>query len=134
MNKSYSELLSIPTFKERFEYLRLSGNVGDATFGFDRYINQYFYTSAPWRSVRNRVIVRDNGCDLAMPERYASRIHVHHINPVTLEMLDTNDPRLFDMDNLICVDSDTHRAIHYGGELPFEEDYVPRSPGDTKLW
>ncbi len=135
MIKSYNELVQLPTFKERFDYLRLYGKVGEDTFGFARYVNQSFYTSDKWRSVRNQVIIRDNGCDLGIQDRsILYRIQVHHINPVSLEQLENDDSALFDLNNLICTDPMTHRAIHYGDESLLMEDYTPRRPGDTKLW
>jgi len=135
MNKSYRELLSIDSFEKRYEYLKLHGVVGENVFGFNRYVNQYFYTSEPWRRARRTVIIRDDGCNLACKDRpIAGRIQVHHINPVTLEMLENEDPILFDPDNLICTDDVTHKAIHYGDASLLQQDYIPRRPGDTKLW
>lgn len=135
LHKSYSELIRIPTFMDRYRYLKLDGIVGDATFGFDRYINQAFYSSPIWKQLRARVIVRDEGCDLAIPDRpIGGTIFVHHINPVTLEMFENDDPLLYDEDNLICVSRDTHTAIHYSDESLLMPDYSPRSAGDTKLW
>lgn len=134
-SRSYHELIRLDSYEDRFRYLRLNGVVGKDTFGFDRYLNQAFYTSREWRSVRDKVIIRDNGCDLACPDRLIGRrIQIHHINPVTLEQLEDNDPMLFDLDNLICTDPNTHLAIHYGDESLLVKDYVPRRPGDTKLW
>lgn len=133
--KSYNELIRIPTFLERFHYLKLTGNVGDATFGFDRYLNQRFYRSVEWKRIRSRVIVRDEGCDLAIPDRQiGGTIFIHHINPITIEMFENDDPLLYDEDNLICVSRDTHSAIHFGDESLLIMDYTPRQPGDTKLW
>lgn len=133
--KSYNELIRIPTFLERFHYLKLTGNVGDATFGFDRYLNQRFYRSVEWKRIRSQVIVRDEGCDLAMPDRQiGGTIFIHHINPITIEMFENDDPLLYDEDNLICVSRDTHSAIHFGDESLLILDYTPRQPGDTKLW
>lgn len=135
MNKSYNELITIDSFEERYEYLRLHGIVGEDVFGFNRYVNQQFYTSEPWRTTRTKVIVRDEGCNLACRDRpIAGRIHVHHINPVTLDMLENDDPILYDLNNLICTDDITHRAIHYGDASLLQKDYTPRRPGDTKLW
>lgn len=135
LHKSYSELIRIPTFMERYRYLKLDGIVGDVTFGFDRYLNQAFYSSPIWKQLRIRVIVRDEGCDLAIPDRpIGGTIFVHHINPVTLEMFEKDDPLLYDEDNLICVSRDTHTAIHYSDESLLMPDYSPRSAGDTKLW
>lgn len=133
--KSYSELIKIPSFMDRYAYLKLDGIVGDSTFGFDRYINQSFYTSSVWRQLRSRIIVRDEGCDLAIPDRpIGGTIFIHHINPITLEMFEDDDPLLYDEDNLICVSRDTHSAIHYGDESLLIPDFSPRRPGDTKLW
>ena len=133
--KSYSELIRIPTFIERYHYLRVYGLVGETTFGFDRYVNQAFYNSYTWRNLRSKIIVRDEGCDLAIPDRpIGGTIFIHHINPITLEMFENDDPLLYDEDNLICVSRDTHQAIHYGDESLLVPDYTPRSPGDTNLW
>lgn len=133
---SYSELITLPTFEERYRYLRKSGIVGEETFGSHRYLNQTLYTSPEWRSVRNHVIIRDNGCDLAM-EGYEirDRVYIHHINPITEEDILDRRPALFDMENLICVSFNTHQAIHYGDEslLPIIS-FNERTPGDTKLW
>ena len=133
---SYSELITLPTFEERYQYLRKSGIVGEETFGSHRYLNQKLYTSPEWRSIRNHVIVRDNGCDLGM-EGYEIRggVYIHHINPITMDDILNRTPALFDMDNLICVSFNTHQAIHYGDEslLPIIS-FVERTPGDTKLW
>lgn len=133
--KSYRELRQIDSFEERFRYLRLYGVVGEDTFGFNRYVNQTFYRSSDWKSIRNQVIIRDNGCDLGIVDRpILHRVQIHHINPVTIEQLENEDPILFDMDNLICTSVLTHRAIHYGDESLLMEDYTPRRAGDTKLW
>ena len=135
MIKSYSELIRIPTFFERYKYLKLDGIVGDTTFGFNRYLNQSFYTSTVWRQLRSKIIVRDEGCDLAIPDRpIGGTIFIHHINPITIEMFEDDDPLLYDENNLICVSRDTHSAIHYGDESLIIPDYIPRKPGDTKLW
>lgn len=133
--KSYSELIRIPNFIDRYAYLKLDGIVGDSTFGFDRYVNQSFYTSSVWRQLRSRIIVRDEGCDLAISDRpIGGTIFIHHINPITLEMFEDDDPLLYDEDNLICVSRDTHSAIHYGDESLLIPDFSPRQPGDTRLW
>lgn len=133
---SYSELITLPTFEERYRYLRKSGIVGEETFGSHRHLNQILYRSPEWRQVRNNVIVRDNGCDLGM-EGYEirDRVYIHHINPITLDDILNRTPALFDMDNLICVSFNTHQAIHYGDEslLPIIS-FTERTPGDTKLW
>ena len=133
---SYSDLITLPTFTERSRYLKQSGIVGEETFGSHRYLNQAYYTSQEWKSVRNHVIIRDNGCDLGV-EGYeiADRIYVHHINPITEEDILDRSPALFDTENLICVSFNTHQAIHYGDEslLPIIS-FNERTPGDTKLW
>lgn len=135
MTKTYHELITFESFEDRYNYLRLFGVVGEDVFGFSRYINQHFYTSSVWRSVRTQVIIRDDGCNLGCKDRPISgRIHVHHINPVTLDMLEDEDPMLYDLNNLICTDDLTHRAIHYGDVSLLQKDYIPRRPGDTKLW
>ena len=133
---SYSDLITLPTFKERYYYLKQSGIVANETFGGHRYMNQAYYQSPEWRRVRNEVIIRDNGCDLGM-EGYeiADRIYVHHINPITEDDILDRSPALFDPENLICVSFNTHQAIHYGDEslLPIIT-FNERRPGDTKLW
>ena len=135
MSKSYHELLTFDTFEDRYNYLRLFGVVGEDVFGFNRYLNQAFYTNPRCRSVRTQVIVRDDGCNLGCKDRpIGGRIQVHHINPVSIEMLEDDDPMLYDLNNLICTDDITHRAIHYGDASLLQQDYVPRRPGDTKLW
>ncbi|ASU03916.1 HNH endonuclease [Streptomyces phage Psst4] len=135
MNRSYRELRKLTTFVERFRYLALRGNVGQATFGFDRWVNQGFYTSREWRQARDRIIVRDEGCDLGI-EGYEihDRVYIHHINPITLQQLESGDPCLVDPDNLITVTHRTHNAIHYGDERLLPRPLVARQPGDTKLW
>lgn len=135
MIKTYHEMLNFDTFEDRYNYLRLFGVVGDDVFGFGRYINQRFYSSSDWRSIRTQVIIRDNGCNLGCQDRpIQGRIQVHHITPVTMEMLENEDPLLFDLNNLVCTDDITHRAIHYGDASLLQQDYIPRRPGDTKLW
>lgn len=135
MIKCYRELISIPTFEERFEYLKLSSRVGESTFGFERYLNQAFYKSREWRRTRRDIFVRDNGCDLAHPEReiFGSFI-IHHINPITIEDIELGNPCIFDPENLVSTVDNTHKAIHFGDEgllitLPPE-----RRKGDTTLW
>ena len=133
---SYSELITFPTFQERYRYLKQSGIVAEETFGSRRYLNQAYYTSPEWRQVRNRVIIRDNGCDLGMEGfEINDRIYIHHINPITEDDILDRSPALFDMDNLICVSFNTHQAIHYGNESMLPINYFSeRSPGDTRLW
>lgn len=135
MIKSYNELISLPTFEERFIYSKLNGVVGESIFGFNRYVNQAFYSSREWRSIRSKVIIRDDGCDLAIPDRpILSKIYIHHLNPVTIDQLENEDSRIFDLDNLICVSYDTHLAIHYGDISMLPTDVIERKPGDTTLW
>ena len=133
--KSYSELITIPTYKERFRYLSLEGTVGQETFGFDRYLNQVLYTSREWQKIRRDVIIRDNGCDLAC-EGYevSGRILVHHINPITIEDITERNPMIFDMDNLITTTHLTHNAIHYGDEKLLITDPIIRTKNDTCPW
>lgn len=137
MNRTYSELITIPTFEERFEYLRLDGKVGEDTFGHDRWLNQMLYQrTKEWKAIRRKAIIRDNGCDLGIPGRTISgRILVHHINPITKEdILQRTESILFDLNNLICVSNDTHNAIHYGDASLLIKDYVPRTEFDTCPW
>lgn len=135
MIKSYSEMIQFDTFLDRFRYLALNGQVGDMTFGGRRYLNQAFYTSPEWKRTRRRVIIRDNGCDLGV-EGYDihGSIYVHHINPITMEDIEERSPKLFDMDNLICVSYTTHEAITYGSEDILPKDPVIRRPNDTCPW
>jgi hypothetical protein len=133
--RSYSELLNLETFEERFEYLKLGGSVGQATFGFDRWVNQEFYTSHEWKTIRNRVIVRDNGCDLGVMDY---EIHVgllvHHMNPMTPEDILHGEAWTLDPNFLITTSHRTHNAIHYGAPNPYPKVVLNRSPGDTKPW
>lgn len=134
--KSYSELIRLHSFEDRFRYLQLNGVVADETFGFDRYLNQRFYRSPEWKRVRQQVIVRDQGNDMGCPG-YPIRgdIIVHHINPVSVDDLDNNIDLLLNPENLICVSLQTHNAIHYGDDTIVKEKVViDRRPGDTKLW
>ena len=132
--KTYSELIRMSTFEERFRYLQLRGAVGEDTFGFDRWINQKFYRSVEWRTVRNAVILRDNGCDLGISDHeIGGKILIHHMNPVRKE--DFDDPDfLLNPEYLICVSHNTHNAIHYGDENLLPKEWEPRRPGDTRLW
>lgn len=135
MIRTYSELITLPTFEERYRYLRLDGTVGADTFGFDRIFNQRFYTSTEWRSVRNFVIVRDNGCDLGIDDRAINgRIIIHHLNPVTLEDIERHIDRLLDPEFLISVSHDTHNAIHYGDERLIVTAPIERMRNDTCPW
>jgi hypothetical protein len=135
MIKTYSELRRIEGFEERFRYLALHGGVGIATFGFDRYINQKFYTSGQWRQLRSRVITRDEGCDLGV-EGYEihNRLVIHHMNPIQAEDIIHGDSDILDPEFLITTTHQTHNAIHYGDESLLPKLHVPRTRGDTKLW
>jgi len=134
--KTYDEMVELPTFEERFEYLKLGGKAGMATFGDARYMNQAFYNSEEWRHVRNEVIIRDDGCDLGIPGREIhGTIYIHHMNPMTRELLSRGDPSILDPRNLVCVSYNTHKAIHYGdaSTLALAEPVV-RKPNDTCPW
>lgn len=133
--KTYSELITLPTFKERFEYLRLNGNVGEETFGFDRYINQLFYRSQRWKSIRDFVIIRDNGCDLGVEgHEIYSRILIHHMNPITIKDIEQESEFLLNPEYLITTVHSTHNAIHYGDESLLIQAPVERTQNDTCPW
>lgn len=133
--KTYSELITLPTFEQRFEYLALYGKVGHSTFGADRYLNQNFYRSREWRSIRNVVIIRDNGCDLAMPGfDIFDRVYVHHMNPITVEDIDKNYNLLVNPEFLICTSFNTHQAITFGNRNNLFQLPKERKRGDTILW
>ena len=133
--KSYRNVILLPTILDRFEYLRIKANVGDPTFGFDRFINQDFYQSREWRQVRMKVIARDEGCDLGMPDYpIGGKVIIHHINPITAEDIENASDLLFDLDNLICVSESTHNAIHFGDETLLPAEPIIRRPGDTCPW
>lgn len=135
MIKTYSELITIPTFKERFEYLKLSGKVGEMTFGYDRYLNQIFYKSPEWLEVRDYVILRDNGCDLAMEgHEIRTRILVHHINPITKDDIAKRSSILFDPENLVCTIKNTHDAIHFSDASILIDEPIIRTKYDTCPW
>lgn len=135
MIRSYSELRRFETFEERFRYLALRGQVGESTFGFNRWVNQDFYTSREWRQARHRIIVRDNGCDLGIDGYEIHKgLFIHHLNPITVDQIESGDPCILDPDNLITVTHRTHNAIHYGDERLLPRPLVERKPGDTKLW
>ena len=134
-SRSYSELVKLPTFLERFQYLSIRGKVGCETFGFNRWVNQRFYGSQAWRRLRRDAIVRDNGCDLGIEGREIhSNLIVHHMNPITQADLEHGSRMALDLDNLICTTLHTHNAIHFGDENLLTPEYRPRTPGDTKLW
>lgn len=134
--KTYSELIALPTFEERYRYLRLSGKVGADTFGHDRYINQYLYQRSPkWKEARRKVILRDNSCDLGIEDReIQGSVIVHHINPITIKDIEEESDFLFNPEYLICTSHDTHNAIHYGDESLLITVPVERSPNDTCPW
>lgn len=133
--KCYSELALLPTFQERYRYLRLNGAVGKETFGFDRYMNQFFYRSPEWRRVRDLVIIRDAGCDLGVPGREIfGRIVIHHMNPIRPEDIRERKESLLNPEYLIAVTNDTHLAIHYGDESLLIQDPIERRPNDTCPW
>lgn len=134
--RSYSELIQLSTFEERFKYLKLRGVVANETFGFDRYLNQRFYKSPEWRRVRDQVIIRDNGCDLGIPghEIYGNII-IHHMNPMSIEDIEQHPEILLNPEYLVCVSLETHNAIHYGDDSILEKNViVERQPGDTTPW
>lgn len=134
--KTYSELMLLPTFEERYRYLRIGGRVGEDTFGFERYLNQKFYQSTEWRRFRDTIIIRDMGCDLGM-EGYeiGGSIYLHHINPLTIEDLRYNRAEaLMNPENVICVSFNTHQAIHYGDEDLLPKTPIQRTRNDTCPW
>ena len=135
LGKSYQELIRFKTIQERYEYLRIGGVVGEATFGGSRYLNQILYTSPEWRSFRNKIIIRDHGCDLGV-EGYDIHdlIIIHHINPLSVEDVMNKNPAIFDMNNVISTSSRTHKAIHYGNASLLPQDPILRRPGDTCEW
>jgi hypothetical protein len=136
MIRTYRELIRLPTFEERYHYLSLQGSVGRSTFGFDRYLNQKFYTSREWRRLRHDVISRDLGCDLAVPDREIhARAIIHHMNPMTIEAVIDRDQDILNPEYLITVSHRTHNAIHYGDENQLlKTKPIERRNGDTKLW
>ena len=135
MIRTYSELITLPTFEERFEYLRLGGKVGAETFGFDRYLNQIFYKSDKWLSVRDKVIIRDNGCDLGIEGREIyGRILVHHMNPITIDDIVNYSSWILDPEYLITTVKNTHDAIHYSDENLLIKDPIERRKNDTCPW
>lgn len=135
MTKTYSELIKLKTFKERYEYLRLDGLIGEETFGFDRYMNQKFYKSKEWKRIRDQVIVRDNGCDLGV-EGYeiGGQILIHHMNPILLKDIQTLSEFLLNPEYLICTTLDTHNAIHYGNSNLLIIEPIERTKNDTCPW
>ena len=135
MIRTYSELITLPTFEERYEYLKIGGTVGEETFGFDRYLNQSFYKTKEWLRIRDHVIVRDQGCDLAMIDReIRGKILVHHMNPITKEEIVRRTKYLLDPEYLICTVKNTHDAIHYGDESLLIKAPIERQKNDTCPW
>lgn len=133
--RSYSDLSTLLTFKQRFDYLSLNGAVAHSTFGGRRYLNQALYCSDEWKRIRNEVIIRDDGCDLGLSDYpIFGKILVHHLNPITAEDIVNRNPCVFDLDNLITVSFTTHNAIHYGDYAPLNKDVVERRPFDTAPW
>lgn len=135
MSKSYSELITIPTFEDRVQYLLTHSGVAEPTFASQRWANQAFYHSAVWQRIRRDIIVRDNACDLAFPgHEVAGQFLIHHINPITIDDLVNSAPSVTDPDNLVVVSLATHNLIHYGTVQKEHFQEVERAPGDTKLW
>ena len=133
--RTYSELITLPTFLDRFNYLKLGGLVGKETFGFDRYLNQTLYRSAEWKRFRREIIIRDNGMDLALDGyEIFGKIMVHHIDPLTIQDIIRRDPKIFDPENVICVSMNTHNAIHYGDESLLITEPIVRTKNDTCPW
>lgn len=133
--KTYSELIALPTFEERFRYLKLSGQVGVDTFGFDRWLNQAFYKSKEWLAIRDHVIFRDNGCDLGVKGRdIHSRVLIHHMNPITKEDILNRSDFLLNPEYLITTMKITHGAIHYGDESILFNEPITRTKNDTCPW
>lgn len=131
----YSEMLHLKTFEDRYEYLKISGAVGEITFGSKRYLNQVFYRSPKWKWVRSQIIIRDNGCDLAVSDRVIQgKVYIHHINPITDDEVTNDSYSLIDPENLVCVSHITHEAIHYGSSDLLIPDNVERFPNDTCPW
>lgn len=133
--RTYSELISLPTFEERFEYLKLGGKVGEETFGFDRYLNQIFYKSKEWEELRNKIILRDCGCDLGISDyEIQGKILIHHMNPITKDDILNRTDYLLNPEYLICTSKSTHDAIHYGNSDLLYAGPVERFKNDTCPW
>lgn len=133
--KTYSAMSRFTSFEDRFEYLKLPGSVGRSTFGFDRYINQQFYQSRAWKSARNFVIVRDEGCDLGVPgHEIGGQLLIHHINPMSVDDIVHGEDWICNPEYLITTTHNTHNAIHYGDASLLPKKMVARTSGDTKLW
>lgn len=135
MNRRYSELVRLQTFRERFEYVKCSGIVGDQTFGSHRYLNQILYSSDRWKKIRREVIIRDDGFDLGHPDYpIGGYIYVHHINPITVDDILNDCFCVFDLENLVSTSFQTHNAIHYGRDTPRQNQLIIRKPNDTCPW
>ncbi len=135
MIKTYSEAIAIQDYYERYQYLKLQGMIGEETFGSLRFLNQKLYDSEEWKKFRRKVILRDNGNDMAVDGfNIPGRAIVHHINPITAEDIINKNPKVFDLENVILVSHSTHEAIHYGNESLLPIEYKEREPGDTLLW
>ena len=135
MIRTYLELMMLPTFLDRFEYLRLNGKVGEETFGYYRYLNQVFYRSAEWKKIRNLVIVRDNGCDLGLSGYdIHGKVYIHHMNPITVDDIRNRSEFLLNPDYLICVSHMTHEAITYGDKSLLLLEPIERTKNDTCPW
>lgn len=135
MIRTYNELNKLETYKDRLEYLSLTGRVGEETFGWDRYLNQMLYRNSEWKQIRRHVILRDEGFDMGLKDyNIVGRIIVHHMNPITIEDLKSHNPIVFDPRYLITVSHKTHNKIHYGSFDEIEDIYVERKPNDTNLW
>jgi len=136
MSKSYHELMALDSFEARFEYLKLNGRVGSATFGSHRYLNQMLYRNPEWKSIRSQVIIRDEACDLGCKDYQINGqpAYVHHINPITIDDILNGDPKVFDKDNLITTTFQTHQAIHYGNADGLIKLPAERKPNDTCPW
>lgn len=135
MIRTYSELVQLKTFEERYRYLRLGGSIGKSTFGFDRYLNQLLYTSGRWRSLRDEIIIRDGACDLVIEGReILSRILIHHMNPITPDDVRLQREIIFNPEYLVCTSTNTHNAIHFGDDSLLYKLPPRRRPGDTALW
>ena len=134
--KTYSELVRLETFEERFDYLKLSGVVGMDTFGFDRIFNQQFYSSKEWKRIRDKIIIRDYGCDLGIKgyEIFGQRIYIHHMNPISMKDIATQTEFLLNPEFLITVSHSTHNAIHYGGKELIAQEPIVRTKNDTCPW
>lgn len=135
MNRTYTELIKLYTFEKRFDYLNLDGVVGAQTFGSSRLLNQALYQSNEWKRVRDKIILRDNGCDLGCPDREIfGHAYIHHLNPITKQQILDRDPILFDPENLITVSYQTHQALHYGSKSMLLLDPIERFANDTAPW